>query len=945
MSGRVLTNLSGFQNRTLTGLSSIDTAETDIADIKTKYDFDSSVSTGNLLIGNSVGNYTTNRLTAGNNITITNGDGTISIASTAVEINAGTNLNKTTDINGTSLNLDAVIGGMTSINAFSLVTNISSAGNQFLLKDNSVGGFANGTFLTANASGLIVPTTQATINIAVQATLTGGTNITKTTQSVVGGGQTSTFNLDAVISGMTSINGFTISNDISSAESQFLVKDNSVGGFANGTFLTANASGLIVPTTQATINTSVQGTITGGTNITKTESSGNISLNLDNVLTSLTTINGYGFNLTTNSTVNQFLLKDTTVGSFSSGDLLNINSSGKVDNITPTVLFNNLTASNGLIKSSNNNNISISTQPTINISDSGGGGFTIENSSGTALVKITSSSGGQPKLQYFQGTDLRANQQYDNANTKFDFAVNTGALHLKAYSNTQGGTGRITLDSEIVKLQAGNSSTVAEDILTCSLTEIDLKKKIDLNQNTIHYYQGNNDGFKLGYSSSTMNGLLVIGYGGSIPFLRLQSSYGGAVNVVDYYYDKVRFFKQLLIEPEGTGVSVLQIRATGTGEGDQPKQQFFQQGNEKTYLRYLPADDIFEIRTTNDSTKMRLGNRGLTNGGLLLQNTRNDFYNKIYMNSTSSLDRPIYLHTNEAFYVRYKNDSTINGTDLGGFSGVRLSNTNTQSTNSIQLQTFGVSPRTADAKGSVEVYNKLSVIRNGATLQQDSNDTFTVKNTGFCKAIIHSDSGDCELALKCGSDNSNQTVIKRKTDDQFSISNVGEIKTSATSHNFFNSSTLRLAFQSDTNLVVYNGSTVKFASNDSQNAHSSRDYKKNINNLVESESINIIKNINPVSFEYLEQYWDEHDKCNACNCDLRKGFIWEDTQPILPQATRTINMNNPDEETTKTLDLKMVIPDLTKTVQYLLNKVETLETQLLTQSNLISNLQSQLNSN
>jgi archaellum component FlaC len=54
-------------------------------------------------------------------------------------------------------------------------------------------------------------------------------------------------------------------------------------------------------------------------------------------------------------------------------------------------------------------------------------------------------------------------------------------------------------------------------------------------------------------------------------------------------------------------------------------------------------------------------------------------------------------------------------------------------------------------------------------------------------------------------------------------------------------------------------------------------------------------------------------------------------------------MNNPDEPTTKTLDLKMVIPDLTKTVQYLLNEVSTLKEQLLTQSNLISNLQSQIN--
>ncbi len=82
MSGRNLTNLAGFQNRTLTGLSNIITAETNIDNIKTKYNFDATVSTGNLLIGNSIGNYTSSRLTAGDNITITNTSGNISIAST-----------------------------------------------------------------------------------------------------------------------------------------------------------------------------------------------------------------------------------------------------------------------------------------------------------------------------------------------------------------------------------------------------------------------------------------------------------------------------------------------------------------------------------------------------------------------------------------------------------------------------------------------------------------------------------------------------------------------------------------------------------------------------------------------------------------------------------------------------------------------------------------------
>ena len=230
------------------------------------------------------------------------------------------------------------------------------------------------------------------------------------------------------------------------------------------------------------------------------------------------------------------------------------------------------------------------------------------------------------------------------------------------------------------------------------------------------------------------------------------------------------------------------------------------------------------------------------------------------------------------------------------------------------------------------------ILDNNTNFPLSENDAFTIRKDGLCNLLIRSFSNSAKIKLQASN---NYGASIEFTGSQFRIETVNqELKTVASHHNFYNGSSLRLAFQSDTNLVVYNGSTVKFASNDSQNAHSSRDYKKNINDLVESESINVIRNINPVSFEYLEQYWDEHDRCNACNCDLRKGFIWEDTQPILPQATRTINMNNPDEPTTKTLDLKMVIPDLTKTVQYLLNEVETLKQQVITQTTLISNLQS-----
>ena len=137
----------------------------------------------------------------------------------------------------------------------------------------------------------------------------------------------------------------------------------------------------------------------------------------------------------------------------------------------------------------------------------------------------------------------------------------------------------------------------------------------------------------------------------------------------------------------------------------------------------------------------------------------------------------------------------------------------------------------------------------------------------------------------------------------------------------------KLLFQSDRNLVIYRRSdnSVSFASGGEA---SSRDYKKNITDLVEDESVNIIKQINPISFEYIKSYWDAADSCDACGCDKRKGFIWEDVKPILPQAAKSINCDNADMPMTKLLDLKQIIPDLTKTVQYLLNKIEKLESQI-----------------
>jgi len=73
---RSLNGLTNSGVRSLNGLNNL-------SNIKTKYDFNGTVLDGSLLIGNgTTGNFETNRLTAGTNITLTNTSGNISIAST-----------------------------------------------------------------------------------------------------------------------------------------------------------------------------------------------------------------------------------------------------------------------------------------------------------------------------------------------------------------------------------------------------------------------------------------------------------------------------------------------------------------------------------------------------------------------------------------------------------------------------------------------------------------------------------------------------------------------------------------------------------------------------------------------------------------------------------------------------------------------------------------------
>ena len=863
MSGRVLNNLAGFQNRTLTGISSEDNTN----DIKNKYDFNGIIQSGTLLIGSSTGKYTANQLTAGANITITNSTGqnakgTITIASSKLGVSAGNNLSKTTDINGDIvLNLDAVIGGMTSINGFTLVSNISSSASQFLLKDNSVGGFANGTFLTTNANGLIVPTTQATINSAVQNTILGGNNITKSSAS-----GNATLNLDATLTSITSINGYNANvSTVNNSNSQYLIKDSSVGAFPNNGFLTINGSGLVEGTTQDVIKTFIHSSILGGTNITKVTAGGNATLNLNAVLTGLTSIDGTSdlplkragvekIKLETNKV--EFKENSATLGANlllkqGSGNQTN-NADYEIkqeyttgafssDRYEVGVRFHRYLSSSNFIQffcgyqqsegqsiwlNPNNDLHYIFRSGVLKIRkpDDSSHNFSIQLGNNSSTFVMTNLSSATFDCATFRCCSSRFHG-ISSGNNLFLFngtqqtVVGNNLNFLEQYG-----------DGSLLKLRGTTIKlfSTTNEIISLDNTAVSYNRKIGLNSNPINFGSSTDSNHQILYSGSGMNGVLVRGFGlNGVPFFRLQSS-DGSVNVFDAYTNKVVINKLLGMESQPINLNSStdnnhQILWSGTGMNGVLVRGF---GNNVPFFRL----------------------QGTANG---THNVLDAYINKVVITKPLEFNAGI----TDTASINYNNAKQLSINIVAG-GEVRIDN------------------------GGV---NYFKTIAQGAGA---NGRTFFFEQGG--------DSGQ---------------------------SNGGAFQAQC--------SRGKMLFQGDRNLVIYNpDNSVAFSANDSKNAHSSRDYKTNINDLVENESVNIIKQINPVSFEYKEDYYDDLDKCTNCNCNLRKGFVWEDIKPILPQCAKSVNMNNPDYPMTKLLDLREIIPDLVKTVQYLMNKVETLEQQL-----------------
>tara|TARA_R100000951_G_scaffold115521_1_gene123869 strand:- start:265 stop:2805 length:2541 start_codon:yes stop_codon:yes gene_type:complete len=137
-------------------------------------------------------------------------------------------------------------------------------------------------------------------------------------------------------------------------------------------------------------------------------------------------------------------------------------------------------------------------------------------------------------------------------------------------------------------------------------------------------------------------------------------------------------------------------------------------------------------------------------------------------------DNQINFQTNTTNHFIKFSDTNMDGILLAAYGGgtnnlplFRIQTTNPSISSSILFDVSATDPNVTNATtGITKVYHKLAVVKNDATLQDDGNDVFTVRNTGFVKSLLHSDSGDCELAFKTGSE---QALLKYFTNKFFQI--------------------------------------------------------------------------------------------------------------------------------------------------------------------------------
>lgn len=586
----------------------------------------------------------------------------------------------------------------------------------------------------------------------------------------------------------------------------------------------------------------------------------------------------------------------------------------------------------------------------------------------------------------------------------------------------QNGDGSLLqLRANVVKILAGTTELIKID----NTDGVNIYKNSFLNSNKIYFDNTTNHYISIG--PSDMDGVEIEGFGISTDKACFRVKAGGYLQIalLEAYTDRVEINKKLRMNNQLIS---------------------FQANNDSHYAKYSNTNmngvEIAGFGSTEAGSPLfRVTSSSGTNPIVFeIERAKALFYKNVEFN------QPIFMENNQInfqtdttnHYIKYSatTNPTTDGIEIVGHSNVRLSNSSQTTT---QLQTNATDPITSETEGSTYIFHKCAVIKGDVDLQNDPNDLFTLRNSGFVKSLLQSDSGDCELAFKTGSggDSTNQAMLKYFTnkffqirtpdDSEFSV-NIGSQKViyfkkestnfstvissgdgangnnivyiMADTDNTIESANPSLEFHQDRSLVTFkigirqaqnrsyinaalssdlsiqkdgtdrilvNGSGVTVYGTFTDNS----DDRIKFGETTLTNALTTIKKLNPVSYRQT----DGLDMPDSPDLPIHWGFVAQELYNKVPEMRFAVAFNKTmkrnfvdgdldgdcvediyDQFTTSQGEVQEY-PEIcsvayntfaalnVKAIQELLIRVETLEQQLVTQSNLISNLQSQINNN
>ena len=312
----------------------------------------------------------------------------------------------------------------------------------------------------------------------------------------------------------------------------------------------------------------------------------------------------------------------------------------------------------------------------------------------------------------------------------------------------QNGDGSLLqLRANVVKILAGTTELIKID----NTDGVNIYKNSFLNSNKIYFDNTTNHYISKG--PTDMDGVEIEGLGSATDKACFRVKAGGYLQIplLEAYTDRVETYKKLRMNNQLIS---------------------FQANNDSHYAKYS---------NTNMNGVEIAGFGSSEAGSPLFRVTSSSGTNPIVFEierAKAIFYKPIEMENNQInfqsgttnHYIKYSatTNPTTDGVEIVGYSNVRLSNSSRTTT---QLQTNATDPITSETEGSTYIFHKCAVIKGDVDLQDDPNDIFTVRNSGFVKSLLQSDTGDCELAFKTGSggDSTNQAMLKYFTNKFFQI--------------------------------------------------------------------------------------------------------------------------------------------------------------------------------